>query len=78
MIAELSIKIIDEAEETIKRANEELGIDYTVGDEIEIINDLLNKIEELRETIRDLRYPEENDYDPEREIPEIHGKGISY
>ena len=48
----------------------------TIGDLISIIEDLDGEIERLNERIEDLE--NKDDYDPEIEIPDIHGKGISW
>ena len=43
-----------------------------------IIEDLLIELECKDEKINDLKNQLNNDFNPDLEIPEIHGKGISY
>lgn len=43
-----------------------------------IVEDLIDEINLRNETIRDLETQRDNDYDPEIEIPEIHGERISW
>lgn len=42
------------------------------------IEDLEAEVEYIQEEFDNHKRQEENDYDPEVEIPQIHGKGISY
>lgn len=48
----------------------------TISDLIGCIEDLDEEIESLNEKIEKLE--DKDDYDPEIEIPDIHGKGISW
>ena len=43
-----------------------------------IVEDLIEEINYRNKTIRDLEEQRDNDYDPDLEIPLIHGKGISW
>jgi hypothetical protein len=47
----------------------------TIEELIGVIEDLDGEVESLNEEIERLK---NNDYDPEIEIPDIHGKGISW
>lgn len=42
------------------------------------IEDLEAEVEMVKEEFKEYKEREENDYDPEVEIPQIHGKGISF
>lgn len=42
------------------------------------IEDLEAEVEHIQEEFDNYKRQEENDYDPEIEIPQIHGKGISF
>ncbi len=79
----------DEAND-IENLSKELGTDYglinkmlpvsswrKIAKDRKILQEELEEeIEDLKEKIKGIMY--ENDYDAELEIPEIHGKGISY
>lgn len=82
---------IDETNyELIEKAIKISGMDYKINwfdaenikgymyqwDVTGIIEDLLGEISRLEEEIEDMKTP--NDYDPKVEIPDIHGKGISW
>ena len=45
---------------------------------LDMIEDLLWEIDHWKEKYEDLENAINNDYDPEIEIPQIHGKGISW
>lgn len=42
------------------------------------LTDLIWEYYALEEKLKECKEQQENDYDPEHEIPEIHGKGISW
>ena len=42
------------------------------------IEDLEAEVEHIQEEFDNYKRQQENDYDPEVEIPQIHGKGISF
>ncbi len=76
----------------IENLSKELGTDYGLINKMLPINswrkiakdrkilqeELEEEIEELEKQIKNIVEQYENDYDAELEIPEIHGKGISY
>lgn len=43
---------------------------------LSMIEELILEVDRLKEEIEDMNQP--NDFDPEIEIPQIHGKGISW
>lgn len=47
----------------------------TIEDLISVIEDLDHEVEVLKEEIEDIK---NNDYNAEIEIPDIHGKGVSW
>lgn len=51
---------------------------YYVNQMQEKIENLEGEVEYLRDEFEKYKEQQENDYDPEVEIPQIHGKGISY
>ena len=54
------------------------SIKYYVCEMQNKIDNLEGEIEQLKEDFERYKHQQENDYDPEVEIPRIHGKGISY
>lgn len=65
----------------IKKVQEETITEHTGETETDlwlIIIDLLDSIETYKKTILDLENERDNDYDPEKEIPIIHGPGVSW
>lgn len=51
---------------------------YYVNEMQSKIEDLEDEIERLNKEFADYKARQENDYDPEVEIPQIHGKNISF
>ena len=84
------MKVDESNYETLKRVSDITMTDYEIvwkdAENIEgyidtdgllaMIEDLICEVDRLKEEIDDLNQP--NDYDPEIEIPQIHGKGISW
>lgn len=82
---ESRISFIELGDETIKKIISYTGGNYdckggfVCAEDIDvIIEDLLVELECKDEKINDLKNQLNNDFNPEKEIPEIHGKGISY
>ncbi len=71
MYRELSEELINKVHEY---TNTEYGSLQLNDNAYSLIEDLLDIIKNLKEENK----KETNDYDPEIEIPEIHGKGISW
>lgn len=81
----ISYKLDEKELELIEKAEKITCYDYHRKDDlipadefISIIEDLLIEIEHIQEEFEDYKKRETNDYDPEIEIPKIHGKNISY
>lgn len=65
----------------IEKVREITDVDYHISDlfTYQLIEDLIFNYEKLqREYDEYIENEKNNDYCPEREVPEIHGKGISY
>lgn len=65
----------------IEKVREITDVDYHISDlfTYQLVEDLIFNYEKLQREYDEYKeYEKNNDYDPEREIPEIHGKGISY
>lgn len=65
----------------IKRVIEKTNTDYSNPSEIDLylaLEELCNIDDSRIETIQHLENQRDNDYDPDLEIPMIHGKGISW
>lgn len=74
----MKIILDEDLKEQIKeKLNEDWGI--IKFDELErLLWNLVDKISRKENEIEELKNEIENDYDPEIEIPQIHGKGISW
>ena len=76
VLDESEMELLDELSETTGVDYEIVGNEFPMSSFIPLLKDLQLEIHRRDEKIEKLQ--EEDDYDPEVEVPPIHGKGISW